>query len=211
MNKENIDINKAEEIIKKQNFQLKKAIPQGYIFNFVYGLSWIIGYGSLAITKLSYTGWLIFSISLVLASIVCMFYLFKTLRGVKTINSKYNAWWGISWCIGFVIHSSITNFTEKILSNCNLENNVLLQISWTVGNSVALLIVCLCFLGGAALFKEKHLGVLGIIVGLLAILSSSLTPVNGSIVCAIGGVVMILFSFFDFHKSKKSYKEEYCG
>ncbi len=202
MEKEKIDLTTAKDIVKEQQFNLRKAIPQSYLFNFVFGTAWIVGYGAIAFTGLSKLGYIIFALSLIVATIISMLYLIKTLKGVKTVSSKYMAWWGISWWVGFIMHVAIMNSLRNILVNESRE--VFNQISWSVGNSIPLLIVSLCFLGGATIFKRKELGLLGILISLVTAVSANLTPVKGATLCAIAGVVMILFAVLDFYRSRKA-------
>lgn len=202
MEKERIDVTKARDIVREQQFNLRKAIPQGYLFTFVYGLAWMIGYGALALTKLSKLGYIIFGVSLAIAMLISMVYIFRTLKGVKTAASKYMAWWGISWWIGFLIHIAIVRSVGNALQNVNQE--IVKQISWSVGNSIPLLIVSLCFFGGAALFRTKEMGILGIIISVLTIVSANLTPIYGALLCAVTGLVMLLFAVLDFYKFRKA-------
>ncbi len=201
MEKEKIDLTTAKDIVKEQQFNLRKAIPQSYLFNFVFGVSWIFGYGALAFTGLSKSGYIVFAISLIIATIICAFYLIRTLKGVKTVSSIYMAWWGISWWLGFIVHFAIMNSVGSVLVNESRET--FNQISWSVGNSIPLLIVSLCFLSGATIFKRKGLGVLGILISIVTAVSANLTPVKGATLCAIAGVVMILFAVLDFYRSRK--------
>ncbi len=202
MDKEKIDLTTAKDIVREQQFNLRKAIPQSYLFNFVFGAAWLVGYGALALTGLSKIGYIIFGVSLSVAVIVSMLYLIKTLKGVKTASSKYIAWWGVSWWIGFIIHIAIMYSIGKLL--IDVERKIVNQISWSIGNSVSLLIVSLCFFGGASIFRRKELGVLGIVISLVTIVSANLTPIRGATVCAVAGVIMLLFAILDFYISRKA-------
>ncbi len=201
MEKEKIDLTTAKDIVREQQINLRKAIPQSYLFNFVFGIAWIIGYGALALTRLSKLGYIVFAISLIAAVIISMLYLIKTLKGVKTASSKFIVWWSISWWVGFIIHVAIMLSIRRVL--VNVDRAVVRQISWSVGNSIPLLIVSLCFLGGASIFRTKKLGFLGAVISLATVVSANLTPTYGAALCAITGLVMFLFAVLDFYKSRK--------
>lgn len=195
------DLKSANDIIKNQNINLRKAVPQGYVFSLLFGIAWIVGYGALYYTKLSHLGYVMFATSLALATILCLIYLFVTLRGVKTKNSKYIMFWSISWWIGFIIHSFIMNSVEKQIKN--LPVLLVNELSFTLGNSIALLIVSLCHLGAAAIFKNKLSGIFGIIIALTVMISSQLSSIQGSLICIIAGIIMLIISVFEIYKLKK--------
>ncbi len=200
MDKDKIDVRIARDILREQEVNIRKAIPQSYLFSFVYGIAWIVGYGALALTGLSKLGYMIFGISLFLAMLISILYLVKTLKGIKTVNSKYVAWWGVSWWLGFMIHVGIMRAVGSTL--VGVDSKIVKQISWSVGNSIPLLIVSLCFFGGASIFKKNKLGLLGIVISIVAIISANLSPVYGAILCAIAGGIILLFAVLDFRKCR---------
>ncbi len=200
MKNEDLDIRTAKEIVEAQNKSLRKAIPQGYIFTLIYGLAWFVGYGALAITKLSKVGFIIFGSSLLVGTLIAIFYLLRTLRGVKTKNSKYIAWWAVSWCLGFLIHFSLITALSSVL--VNQDKNMISRVSWIVGNSVPLLIVTLCLLGAATIFKDKLTGKIALTIGITTLISPYLKPSLGAMVFSLAGLIMVLFSIIDLYYKK---------
>ncbi len=201
MKNEDMDLNLASEIVKKQNKSLRKAIPQGYFFTFLYGTAWVIGYTALGYTNLSKLGYKIFSAALITAVVISVIYLVKTLKGIKTSNAKYNIWTSVSWGIGFIVHSGIMAGISKTLKD--VDPIIISKINWQIGNSIPLLIVALCFFGVASSYKDTQTGIMGIIVAILSIVSANVKPVTGAYLCAAGGGIMLMIALLDFIKSRR--------
>ncbi len=201
METEKIDLKLAKEIIEKQNKSVRKSTPQGYTFSILFGIAWIIGYGALYYTNLSKLGYIIFASSLFIATIFCLIYLFISLKGIKTKSSKYIAWWSISWWLGFMCHSFIMNSVERQIKD--LPESVSNNLSWLLGNSIALLIVCLCYLGAAAVFKNKLAGIVGVIIALTLMISLQLSSSQGALICAFAGLIILFIAIIDLYKIKK--------
>ncbi|MEB7505760.1 hypothetical protein [Arthrobacter koreensis] len=126
----------------------------------LWGLTWVIGYGSLWGSK---TGWLplepqtalvILGAALAAATVSTIVIFARGSRGIRGQSNFQGGMYGAAWALGFTVMGALSGTLGRIIDDFWLRGMLV--------NSIAVLIVGLLYISGGSAFNDKAQSFLGI-------------------------------------------------
>ena len=156
-----LDLHRALEVVQDAERSARRNLTGNTaLVYFLWGLTWVIGYGSLWGSQ---KGWLplerepalgILGVALAVATVSTVVIFTRGSRGVRGQSAFQGGMYGAAWALGFTVMGALSAVIGRTIDDFWLRGMLI--------NSIAVLIVGLLYITGGTTFNDKHQAILGV-------------------------------------------------